>query len=87
MSCKDDMISVRDIMTRTIISLDPDDKSWLDKRAAATGKTMTEIVREAVRRMRKEEESAFGDLLNETRGLWRSGDGLAYQRRLRKEWR
>ena len=75
------------MMTRTIISLDPQDKKWLSHKAQRDGVPMTQLVREAIRRMRQQEEVVFEDLLKQTSGLWRKGDGLAYQRRLRKEWR
>jgi ribosomal protein L31E len=74
-------------MTRTIISLDREDKQWLDRTARAQGVPMARLVREAIRRMRQQEDVSFEQLLNETCGLWHKGDGLAYQRRLRKEWR
>ena len=74
-------------MVRTIISLEPDDKAWLERKAEAAGLPMTELVREAIRRMRREEDVSFEKLLKQTRGLWRKGDGLAYQRRTREEWR
>lgn len=32
------------------------------------------------------EEDAFERALEETRGLWKEGDGLEFQRRLRAEW-
>lgn len=32
------------------------------------------------------EEDAFERGLEETRGLWKEGDGLEFQRRLRAEW-
>ena len=74
-------------MTRTIISLDEADKAWLDKRSVETGRPRAEIVREALRRLRAEEEAAFDKALHRTRGLWKQGDGLQYQRRSRKQWR
>jgi hypothetical protein len=74
-------------MTRTIISLDAQDKDWLDRRAAAEGVPMTQVVREAIRRLRQQEDLSFEELLGRTSGLWPKGDGLAYQRRVRKEWR
>jgi len=74
-------------MTRTIISLAEQDKAWLERRAAAEGVPMTAVVREAIRRLRQQEELSFEELLRRTSGLWRKGDGLAYQRRVRKEWR
>ena len=45
---------------------------------------MTQVVREAIRRMRHEEDESFDALLERTRGNWRHGNGLAYQRRLRR---
>ncbi len=73
-------------MTRTVISLDPQDKRWLDEEARRTGKSMTEVVRMAIRSLREQREKSFDDLLQQTSGTWREGDGLAYQRRVRSEW-
>ena len=75
------------MMIRTIISLDPEEKTWLERRAKAAGMPMSKLVREAIQRMRQQEEASFEQLLEQTSGLWRKGDGLAYQRRVRKEWR
>ena len=74
-------------MIRTIISLDTNDKTWLERKARQQGVAMTQLVREAIHRMRQQEEASFQDLLRQTRGTWRRGDGLAWQRKLRKEWR
>lgn len=76
-------------MIRTLISLDPGDKTWLDRQARREGTPMTRLVRRAIQRLRRESEahpSAFERLLRETAGLRKSGDGLALQRRLRAEW-
>ncbi len=74
-------------MIRTIINLDPDEKTWLERTAKSAGVPMTELVREAIRRMRRQEEMSFEQLLEQTSGLWSEEDGLSYQRRLRQEWR
>ncbi len=74
-------------MVRTIISLDPADKAWLDEQSRRTGRPVTELVRSAIREMRESEERSFDELLASTKGLWKAGDGLKYQRRLRREWR
>jgi len=74
-------------MTRITVNLDKTDKSWLDKKSAATGLPVSEIVRQAIRRMQGKEEAAFDRSLKCTSGNWRHGDGLACQRRIRKEWR
>lgn len=75
-------------MVRTVVSLDPEDKAWLDRKARQEGVPMTEIVRQAVRQLRERSESAprMERLLEKTRGMWKGDDGLAYQRRLRREW-
>lgn len=72
-------------MVRTVISLDPEDKAWLDRKAKREKVTMTELVRRAVRKMR-EEEPSFEQLLEETAGTWQHGDGLEYQIKIREEW-
>ena len=74
-------------MTRTIISLEPEEKLWLEQRARAQGVSMARLVRKAIRRLRQQEDISLEEVLKQTSGLWRKGDGLTYQRRLRKEWR
>jgi hypothetical protein len=76
-------------MVRTVISLDPEDKAWLDRQAKRERAPMTRLVRRAIQRLRKETEanpSKFDRLLHETSGSWKLGDGLMYQRKLRREW-
>lgn len=77
-------------MPRTVISLEPEDKEWLDKQARVERVPMTEIVRRALRRYRLEAgpppEPDLDPLLKQTRGLWRGREPLAFQTRLREEW-
>jgi hypothetical protein len=73
-------------MLRTIISIENDDKKWLDEESRRTGLPRAEIVRMSIRYMRLDREKSFENLLNETRGTWKEGDGLAYQERIRSEW-
>jgi|AntRauTorckE6833_2_1112554.scaffolds.fasta_scaffold62238_2 hypothetical protein len=74
-------------MVRTVISLDPADKAWLDRKAREQEVPMTEIVRRAVRRMREQEgPDSLTTMLERTRGIWTEGDGLEYQLRIRREW-
>jgi hypothetical protein len=77
-------------MSRTVINLDPKDKAWLDHEAKVRRVPMTELVRQAVRAYRIRQESLdrpnLQEALARTGGIWRAGDGLTYQRRLRKEW-
>ncbi len=76
-------------MVRTVISLDESDKHWLDRKAAEEGVPMTQIVREAVQLLRQQDRVSSRELerlVEQTSGLWKQGDGLVYQERLRGEW-
>jgi ribbon-helix-helix CopG family protein len=78
-------------MIRTLISLDDEDKQWLDRKAKEDGMTMAQLVRIAVQRYREQCEReatqpSLEELLRRTSGLWRGGDGLEAQLRLRGEW-
>ena len=76
-------------MVRTVIGLDPEDKRWLAEKAREEHMPMAEIVRRAIRNLRRESEVAtqpFDQLLRDTCGIWEQGDGLSYQQRLREEW-
>lgn len=76
-------------MIRTIISLDEEDKTWLDERARQEQVPMTQLVRQAIRLLRQQSEKPsvpFESLLERTSGLWQQGDGLRYQENLRQEW-
>lgn len=76
-------------MTRTVIALDDDDKQWLDRRADEEGVPMTELVRRAVRLLRSQtpiEHRTKDEILRATSGIWKQGDGLRYQEKLRAEW-
>jgi hypothetical protein len=76
-------------MKRTIISLEEEDKDWLDRHAAEQGIPMTELVRRAVSLLRREvskNDPPLEILLEETSGIWVAEDGLRYQEKLREEW-
>lgn len=74
-------------MTRMLISLEENDRRWLEQRAQETGVPMSEVVRQAIRHAQETGQKPMKDLLASTKGLWRQGDGLRYQRRIRKDWR
>jgi hypothetical protein len=73
-------------MNRTIISLESDDKVWLEEESLRSGLPQSAIVRLSIRYLRLDREKSFQNLLNQTTGTWKEGDGLAYQERLRSEW-
>ena len=83
------LISLEERMIRTVISLDEESKRWLDRQAREENVSTAELIRTAVRKYRDEKKRAalpLNDLLEQTSGIWKAGDGLTYQRRLRKEW-
>lgn len=77
-------------MQRTLINLDVKDKAWLDHMAKERGVSMAEVVRTAVRDYRERADmrgdEAWQEMVRRTAGIWRHGDGLDWQRRLRDEW-
>jgi hypothetical protein len=76
-------------MIRTVISLDRESKEWLDQRAREENLSMAELIRTAVQRYREEKGKpapSIDELLKQTSGIWKAGDALVYQRRMRKQW-
>ena len=77
-------------MPKTLVNLDESDKAWLDREARKRRIPMTELVRQAVRSFRSREQAraqpSLDAALDATCGLWREGDGLAWQQRMRDEW-
>jgi len=76
-------------MVRTVISLEAKEKLWLDRAARAEGVPMTELIRRAVRLLREQsrrERPNLDELLDATSGSFKLGDGLTYQRKVRREW-
>ena len=81
-------------MIRTVISIDDDEKLWLDRKAKEEGTTMTEVVRQAIRQYRMGGRKSAGrgktyaEILQLSKGTWTQGDAVAWVRKLRaKEWR
>jgi hypothetical protein len=77
-------------MNPIVITLDPEDCSWLEQQAKSKNTSVDSIIRQAVKLMRQElvtPNPAFEELLELSRGTWHQGDGLAYQQTLREEWR
>ena len=73
-------------MTRLLLSLDDQDKTWLQRQAEERGVSMAEVVRSSIRTQRSRQETALRKALDQTGGIWKQGDGLQYQRKLRSEW-
>ena len=77
-------------MQRTIISLEPEERDWLVRRAQVEHVPQTEVVRRALRLYRQKAETpglqSFDELARLTSGIRQGEDGLLAQQRLRDEW-
>ena len=77
-------------MIRTIISLNPDEKHWLDAMAKKKHLSMAAVIRNAIKAYRlhhtNDVQSDIDILLSKTKGIWKHQDGLNYQLTIRDEW-
>ena len=72
---------------RTIITLSEEDKQWLESYSRAHQVSIAEAIRQGIRRLKDAElEKTYRTIVQNTRGIWKEGDGLKYQRKLRSEW-
>ena len=72
---------------RTIITLEESNKAWLEAYSASEGISMAEAIRRGIKCLKaNENRELYNDLVNKTRGKWKKGDGLDYQRQVRSEW-
>jgi hypothetical protein len=72
---------------RTIITLSEEDKQWLESYSRAHEVSLAEAIRQGIRRLKDAElERTYRTLVQGTRGIWKKGEGLKYQRELRSEW-
>jgi hypothetical protein len=72
---------------RITVTIPEQDKLWLETYSRVRSISVAEAVRRGIDRLRKEESpETYRSLLENTRGLWKQGDGLEYQKRLREEW-
>jgi len=77
-------------MIRTVISLNPDEKHWLEVMARKKHMSMAALIRNAIASYRLQDESRLPNsidfLLSKTKGIWKHHDGLDYQMNIRDEW-
>jgi hypothetical protein len=72
---------------RINITISNDDKLWLEGYCQANRISKAEAVRQGIDLLKREErQKIYRHLVEATRGLWRKGNGLAYQEELRCEW-
>ena len=72
---------------RMIVTISEDDKKWLDGYSKAKDISVAEAVRQGIYKLKEaNSNNPYRTLAKKTIGVWRQGDGLEYQQRLRSEW-
>lgn len=77
-------------MIRTVISLDENEKAWLDRVSKTQKVSLAELIRIAIKEYhqsnRNLDRSDFDQILEKTKGIWSEEEGLIYQDKIRDEW-
>lgn len=72
---------------RLLITLSEADKLCLEGYSRIHGISLAEAIRQDIATLKKSAtQETYQKLAQNTRGLWRLGDGPDYQERLRSEW-
>jgi len=73
--------------TRTIITLSDEEKRWLTAFSKARRISVAEALRRGIACLKSSEGlNSYRASVEQTRGIWKKGDGLEYQQELRSEW-
>jgi hypothetical protein len=73
---------------RMIITLSEEDKLWLDSYSKTYGVSIAEAIRTGISLLKSVKyRSTYQKIVNDTSGIWKKGDGLKYQKKLRSEWK
>ena len=72
---------------RTIITISEEDKRWLESYSSVHRVSVAEAIRQGIRKLKEAELfENYKTLIKNTKGLWKKGDGLVYQNKIRSEW-
>ena len=72
---------------RIIISIPDEDKLWLEGYSKVHNISLAEAIRQGIGQLKKNlRHLTYQKLVERTCGLWKQGDGLDYQRKIRGEW-
>ena len=72
---------------RIIISIPDEDKLWLEGYSKVHKISVAEAIRQGIDQLKRaKRQQTYRQLVENTRGIWQTGDGLAYQKKLRAEW-
>ena len=73
---------------RMIVTLPEEDRRWLEGYSHAQKVSIAESIRKGIQRLKIEDtQKIYRRLVEGTYGLWKKGDGLKYQIKIRSEWR
>lgn len=73
--------------TRTIITISDEEKRWLAGYSRVHGVSVAEAVRRGIACLKEAQgRDDYRELVKSTAGIWKKGDPLAYQEKLRSEW-
>ena len=76
-------------MLRTIITINEEDKEWLDHFSHANHQSMAQTIRRAIQHFRQQNKKGQNkNILEKTAGLWKKNKktGLRYVEESRREW-
>jgi hypothetical protein len=72
---------------RIIISLPDADKLWLEGYSKVHKISVAEAIRQGIGELKKSQRrQTYEKLIERTCGVWKMGDGLESQKKLRAEW-
>ncbi|UCD82135.1 MAG: hypothetical protein JSW26_12130 [Desulfobacterales bacterium] len=72
---------------RTIITLSEEDKQWLESYSSLHRVSVAEAIRQGIRKLKEAELfENYRAIVQNSKGLWKNGDGLDYQKKIRAEW-
>jgi hypothetical protein len=73
--------------TRTIITIPEKEKLRLKAFSKTHGISMSAAIRQGISRLlAADEKNSYQQLVRESQGIWKKGDGLTYQKKIRAEW-
>ena len=72
---------------RTIITLSEEDKQWLESYSSLHRVSVAEAIRQGIRKLKEAELfENYRTIVKKSKGLWKNGEGLDYQQKIRAEW-
>jgi Mor family transcriptional regulator len=72
---------------RIIVSIPDEDKLWLEGYSKVHQISVAEAIRQGIGELKKSQrQQTYQQLVERTGGIWKKGDGLEYQRKMRAEW-